>query len=229
MAFDECPPYPATRSYMEDSVSRTTRWLTRCVDRLEAMRGEGKYAPLLFGINQGGTCADIRIDHARRIAELDLPGYAIGGLAVGESHDEMYRILEETVPHLPRDRPTYLMGVGTPANILEAIDRGVDFFDCVLPARNGRHGHVYTSQGKLNLFNACHTRADIPLDPSCGCTVCRTHSRAYLRHLFKAKEMLAMRLAVMHNLHFYNSLMQNARDALDAGTFEAFKAESLAQ
>jgi len=228
MAFDECPPYPAARSYIEASVARTTRWLARCKARLEATQSQGRYTPLLFGINQGGTYADVRVAHAREIAAFDLPGYAIGGLAVGESHAEMYRILDEVVPHLPRDKPTYLMGVGTPENLLEAIARGVDFFDCVLPARNGRHGHVYTSRGKLNMFNAAHTRSDIPIDPACGCNVCRSHSRAYLRHLFKAKEMLAMRLAVMHNLYFYNRLMQDVRDALDAGQFDAFKAERLA-
>jgi queuine tRNA-ribosyltransferase len=228
MAFDECPPYPATREYMAASVARTTRWLARCKQRVGEMEREGAYAPLLFGINQGGTYADMRVQHAQRIAEFDLPGYAIGGLAVGESHEEMYRILDEVVPHLPQNKPTYLMGVGTPQNLLEAVARGVDFFDCVLPARNGRHGHVYTSQGKLNLFNAVHTRADIPIDPACACTVCKNHSRAYLRHLFKAKEMLAMRLAVMHNLYFYNHLMQDIRNALDAGKFEEFKKEQLA-
>jgi queuine tRNA-ribosyltransferase len=225
MAFDECPPHPATREYIQASAERTTRWLARCKKRLEGKEN----APLLFGINQGGTFADVRIEHAKRITEFDLPGYAIGGLAVGESHGEMYRILDEVVPFLPQDRPTYLMGVGTPENILEAVERGVDFFDCVLPARNGRHGHVYTSLGKINLFNACHTRADIPLDPVCGCFVCKNHSRAYLRHLFKAKEMLAMRLAVLHNLYFYNHLMKDIRDALDEGRFEKFKQEKLAQ
>lgn len=223
MAFDECPPHPATREYMEDSVARTTRWLARCIKRV----GETENAPLLFGINQGGIYADIRVEHAKRIAEFDLSGYAIGGLAVGEGHEEMYRVLEKVVPFLPQSKPTYLMGVGTPENLLEAVARGVDFFDCVLPARNGRHGHVYTSRGKINLFNACHERADIPLDPACGCLVCRDHSRAYLRHLFKAKEMLAKRLAVMHNLYFYNHLMGDVRDVLDAGRFDIFKAERL--
>ena len=229
MAFDECPALPATREYMRDSVDRTTRWLTRCQHKLAALKNEsGQSTPLLFGINQGGTFADMRIEHAQRITDMDLDGYAIGGLAVGESHAEMYYVLEEAVPHLPQHKPTYLMGVGTPENLLEAIARGVDFFDCVLPARNGRHGHVYTSQGKMNLFNAKYECDDNPIDPACGCTVCQRHSRAYLRHLFKAKEMLAMRLAVMHNLYFYNHLMQDVRDALDAGRFDAFKAERLA-
>jgi len=227
MAFDECPPYPAERKYIEDSVARTTRWLLRCKKHLAQKGLAGEYAPLLFGINQGGTYGDIRIEHAKEIAAFDLPGYAIGGLAVGESHDEMYRVLDAVVPFMPQGKPTYLMGVGTPENLLEAIERGVDFFDCVLPARNGRHGHVYTSAGKLNLFNARHERADIPLDPACGCEVCKTHSRAYLRHLFKAKEMLAMRLAVMHNLYFYNHLMAAVRDALDAGRFGSFKQGAL--
>lgn len=228
MAFDECPPHPATREYMKDSMERTTRWLARCKDRIEAIRVASPTSPaFLFGINQGGVYGDLRIEHAKRIAGFDLPGYAIGGLAVGESHEEMYRVLEEVVPHLPRDKPTYLMGVGTPENLLEAIDRGVDFFDCVLPARNGRHGHVYTSQGKLNLFNARHERADIPIDPLCGCKVCRTHSRAYMRHLFKAKEMLAMRLAVMHNLYFYNNLMRDVRNAIEAGTYDVFKKDRM--
>ncbi|MCL2602950.1 MAG: tRNA guanosine(34) transglycosylase Tgt [Defluviitaleaceae bacterium] len=229
MAFDECPPHPATREYMKDSMARTTRWLARCEARMEVLNNFGGiHRHFLFGINQGGTYTDLRIEHAKRITEYDLPGYAIGGLAVGESHEEMYRILEEVVPHLPRNKPTYLMGVGTPENLLEAIDRGVDFFDCVLPARNGRHGHVYTSQGKLNMFNALHERSDIPIDAACGCMVCQTHSRAYLRHLFKAKEMLAMRLAVMHNLYFYNRLMADVRDALDEGTFDIFKKNRIA-
>jgi queuine tRNA-ribosyltransferase len=228
MAFDECPPHPAERSYIKDSAARTTRWLTRCQSRLETKSSANEYAPLLFGINQGGTYEDIRIAHARQIADFDLPGYAVGGLAVGESHAEMYRILEAVVPHLPKAKPTYLMGVGTPENILEAVERGVDFFDCVLPARNARHGQVYTSRGKLNMFNAVHASADIPVDENCGCYVCKTHSRAYLRHLFKAKEILAMRLAVIHNLYFYNHLMKDVRDALDGGWFGSFKAERIA-
>jgi len=220
MAFDECAPYPSTREYMSNSIARTTRWLHRS----KAALGEGQ---LLFGINQGGIYADMRIEHAKEIAQISLDGYALGGLAVGEPAEEMYHILEETIPHLPHDKPTYLMGVGTPQNLLEAIERGVDFFDCVLPARNGRHGHVFTSQGKLNMFNARHERDDSPLDPNCNCETCRTHTRAYIRHLFKAKEMLAMRLAVIHNLHFYNTLMQKTRDAIDAGTFDVFKKSQL--
>ena len=223
MAFDECPPHPAERKYIIDSVHRTTRWLHRCVDRLNTTNA----APLLFGINQGGVYEDIRIEHAKVISELDLPGYALGGLAVGESHEDMYRILESTVPHLPQNKPTYLMGVGTPENLLEAVDRGIDFFDCVLPARNGRHGHVYTSQGKLNLFNAKFELDDSPIDPKCACPTCQSHSRAYIRHLFKAKEMLAMRLCVIHNLHFFNNLMADIRNALDNGQFAAFKKATL--
>jgi queuine tRNA-ribosyltransferase len=219
MAFDECPPALAERDYIERSVERTTRWLVRSRDRL------AEIAPhqLLFGINQGGLFEDIRIEHAKRISEMGLTGYAIGGLAVGESHTEMYDVLDFTIPFLPRDKPTYLMGVGTPANLLEAIERGVDFFDCVLPARNARHGHVYTSAGKLNMLNAKHERADIPIDAACDCYTCSTHSRAYLRHLFKAGEMLAMRLAVMHNLHFYNTLMAETRHAIESGNFAEFK------
>jgi len=220
MAFDECAPYPAERDYIERSVERTTRWLLRCREHLTKL-GSPQF---LFGINQGGTYADIRVAHAKEISRLGLDGYAIGGLAVGESHAEMYRILDAVVPHLPRDAPTYLMGVGTPENLLEGVARGVDFFDCVLPARNGRHGHVYTSAGKLNMYNACHERDDSPLDPLCGCSTCRTFSRAYIRHLFKAKEMLAMRLCVLHNLHFYNKLMAEIRGAIERGTFEEYKA-----
>ena len=219
MAFDECPPHPAERKYIIDSVNRTTRWLTRSKNRIDELNT----GQLLFGINQGGVYEDIRIQHAKEISEMDLDGYALGGLAVGETHEEMYRILDATVPHLPLNKPTYLMGVGTPQNLLEAIDRGVDFFDCVLPARNGRHGHVYTSRGKLNLFNAIYELDDSPIDPECSCQACVNHSRAYIRHLFKAKEMLAMRLCVIHNLHFYNKLMADVRDALDAGNFAEFK------
>ena len=221
MAFDECAPYPAERDYIADSVARTTRWLHRSKKSL------GKNQ-LLFGINQGGTYADIRIEHAKEISNLNLDGYAIGGLAVGESHLEMYRILEAVVPYLPQNKPTYLMGVGTPENLLESIERGADFFDCVLPARNGRHGHCYTGRGKINLFNAKYERDDRPLDPLCTCGTCGTFSRAYIRHLFKAKEMLAMRLCVLHNLHFYNNLMANVRAALEAGNFKAYKSECLA-
>jgi len=231
MAFDECAPYPAERDYMQSSVARTTRWLLRSRSHLAALNqrsGVLNKNQLLFGINQGGVYEDIRIEHAKEIVSFDLDGYAIGGLAVGEPHAEMYRILEAVVPYLPQDKPTYLMGVGTPENLLECVDRGVDFFDCVLPARNGRHGHVYTSQGKLNLFNAQYESADTPIDPLCGCSVCQMFSRAYIRHLFKAKEMLAMRLCVLHNLYFYNRLMADVRDALENGKFQAFKTERLA-
>ncbi|MCL2216367.1 MAG: tRNA guanosine(34) transglycosylase Tgt [Defluviitaleaceae bacterium] len=230
MAFDECAPYPCSREYMLDSVARTTRWLERCkvqIKRLNAQETTLNREQLLFGINQGGTFEDIRIEHAKEISEMDLDGYAIGGLAVGEPAPEMYRILEETVPFLPQKKPTYLMGVGTPENILEAVERGVDFFDCVMPARNGRHGHVFTSRGKLNITNAMYELDDRPLDPECTCYTCRNHSRAYIRHLFKAKEMLAMRLCVIHNLYFYNNLMQEIRDALDAGTFAKYKKSRL--
>ena len=226
MAFDECLPVPSERAYVEASVARTTRWLIRCKDRLEQLNNEERTlnrAQLLFGINQGGIYDDIRIGHAKAISELDLPGYAVGGLAVGETHEQMYHVLEQVVPHLPAQRPVYLMGVGTPENILEAVERGVDFFDCVLPARNGRHAHVYTGRGKLNLLNARFERDDAPIDANCECPTCARYSRAYIRHLFKAKEMLAMRLCVLHNLHFYNKLMQEIRDALDAGTFIQYK------
>jgi len=232
MAFDECPPYPATREYMLDSVARTTRWLVRCKERMDQLNAnEATLNPqqMLFGINQGGTFEDIRIEHAKEISEMNFAGYSLGGLAVGESHSEMYRILEETVPFLPQDKPTYLMGVGTPENILESVERGVDFFDCVMPARNGRHGHIFTSRGKLNIMNAAYERDDSPLDPDCDCPACRTHTRAYIRHLFKAKEMLAMRLCVLHNLHFYNRLMAEIRNALDTGNFAEFKRRQLEQ
>ncbi len=230
MAFDECPPYPATREYIQNSVDRTTRWLKICKDemaRLNSLEDTINKEQMLFGINQGGTYADIRIEHAKVISDLDLPGYSIGGLAVGESHDEMYRILEEVVPYLPQNKPTYLMGVGTPENLLESIERGVDFFDCVLPARNGRHGHVYTSKGKINIMNAKHELSDIPIDENCNCIVCKTYSRAYIRHLFKAKEMLAMRLCVLHNLYFYNNMMEEIRDSLDNGVFKEYKKKKL--
>lgn len=232
MAFDECPPHPATRKYMQDSVDRTTRWLGRCkaeMARLNAREDTINPHQLLFGINQGGTFEDIRIEHAKRIAEMDLDGYAIGGLAVGESHEEMYRILDETVPYLPSDKPTYLMGVGTPANILEGVDRGVDFFDCVYPARNGRHGHAYTNHGKMNLSNAKYELDDRPLDETCDCPVCRNYSRAYIRHLLKAKEMLGMRLMVTHNLYFYNSMMEEIRDAIEQGRYQEYKKQKLEQ
>lgn len=229
MAFDECPSSVADRRYMEDSVARTTRWLLRCKDemaRLNALPDTLNPRQMLFGINQGGVYEDIRVEHAKRISELDLDGYAVGGLAVGETHEEMYRILDAVVPHLPQDKPTYLMGVGTPANILEGVERGVDFFDCVYPSRNGRHGHVYTNRGKLNLFNAKYELDDAPIEEGCGCPACR-YSRAYIRHLLKAGEMLGMRLCVLHNLYFYNTMMEEIRDALDAGEFAAYKKRKL--
>jgi len=230
MAFDECAPHPCTRTYMENSVDRTTRWLARCkaeLERLNSLEDTINKNQLLFGINQGGTFEDIRMDHAKRISEMDLDGYAIGGLAVGESHEEMYRILDVTVPCLPEDKPVYLMGVGTPANILESVDRGVDFFDCVYPARNGRHGHVYTRYGKLNLFNAKYELDSRPIQEDCGCPTCRTYSRAYVRHLLKAKEMLAMRLCVLHNLYYYNHLMEEIREAIENGCYGAYKRQAL--
>ncbi len=230
MAFDECPPARAERSYVQPSVERTTRWLMRCkaeMERLNAQEDTLNPDQLLFGINQGAVYPDIRIEHARRISELELDGYAIGGLAVGETHEEMYAILEETVPYLPKDRPTYLMGVGTPANILEAVERGVDFFDCVYPTRNGRHGHLYTNFGKINLFNAKYELDDRPIEPGCRCPACRRYSRAYLRHLLKAKEMLGMRLCVLHNLYFYNTMMAEIRLALEKGEFAAYKKRKL--
>ena len=223
MAFDECAPALAERPYVEASVARTTRWLERCkkeMNRLNSLEDTVNKNQMLFGINQGAIYADIRIDHAKRISELDLDGYAVGGLAVGETHEEMYYILDETVPYLPRKKPTYLMGVGTPANILEGVDRGIDFFDCVYPSRNGRHGHVYTNQGKINLFNQKYEKG-------CQCPACRRYSRAYIRHLLKAKEMLGMRLCVLHNLYFYNTMMEEIRDALDAGNFRSYKEEKL--
>lgn len=232
MAFDECPPHPATRKYMQDSVDRTTRWLRRCkieMKRLNTQEDTINPGQLLFGINQGGTYEDIRISHAKQIAEMDLDGYALGGLAVGESHEEMYHILDETIPYLPEDKPTYLMGVGTPANILEGVERGVDFFDCVYPARNGRHGHAYTNHGKMNLANAKYELDDRPLDESCDCPVCRQYSRAYIRHLLKAKEMLGMRLMVTHNLYFYNSMMEEIRDAIEQGRYQEYKKQKLQQ
>lgn len=230
MAFDECPSSVADRSYVEASVARTTRWLARCkqeLARLNALPDTINKQQMLFGINQGAIYEDIRIDHARRISELELDGYAIGGLAVGETHEEMYRILDAVVPHLPLEKPTYLMGVGTPANILEGVERGVDFFDCVYPTRNGRHGHLYTNQGKINLFNQQYEKDMRPIEEGCRCPVCQHYSRAYIRHLLKAKEMLGMRLCVMHNLYFYNTMMEEIRDALDQGRFSAYKEEKL--
>lgn len=230
MAFDECIGLPAERPYVEASVARTTRWLERCkkeMHRLNQLEDTVNPKQMLFGINQGATFEDIRIEHAKRISEMELDGYAIGGLAVGESHAEMYRILDEVVPYLPEEKPTYLMGVGTPENILEAVERGVDFFDCVLPARNGRHAHVYTNKGKLNLLNAKYEKDDTPIDDTCGCPACRRYTRAYIRHLFKAKEMLAMRLCVMHNLYFFNSMMEEIRQAIEEDRFHAYKAAKL--
>ncbi|WP_196021115.1 tRNA guanosine(34) transglycosylase Tgt [Mediterraneibacter faecis] len=230
MAFDECPSSVADRKYMTNSVERTTRWLKRCKDemaRLNSLPDTINPHQMLFGINQGGIYEDIRIAHAQQIAELNLDGYAVGGLAVGESHEEMYRILDAVVPYLPENKPTYLMGVGTPANILEAVDRGVDFFDCVYPSRNGRHGHVYTNHGKMNLFNAKYELDDRPIEEGCNCPACRSYSRAYIRHLLKAKEMLGMRLCVLHNLYFYNTMMEEIRDAIDAGEFQAYKKRKL--
>lgn len=231
MAFDECPSSVATREYIQNSVERTTRWLARCkaeMARLNSLPDTINPHQMLFGINQGGIYEDIRIEHAKEIAKMDLDGYAVGGLAVGESHEEMYRILEAVVPHLPVEKPTYLMGVGTPANILEAVDRGVDFFDCVYPSRNGRHGHVYTNQGKLNLFNAKYELDDAPIEEGCQCPACRTYSRAYIRHLLKAKEMLGMRLCVLHNLYFYNNMMEEIREAIEEGRYKEYKREKLA-
>ena len=231
MAFDECPPALAERKYVEDSVARTTRWLHRCKEemaRLNSLPDTINKEQLLFGINQGAIYNDIRIEHAKAISELDLPGYAVGGLAVGESHEQMYDVLDHVVPYLPQNKPTYLMGVGTPANILEAVDRGVDFFDCVYPSRNGRHGHVYTNHGKLNLFNQKFEKDMRPIEEGCGCPACKTYSRAYIRHLLKAKEMLGMRLCVLHNLYFYNTMMEEIRNALDAGEFAAYKKNKLA-
>ena len=230
MAFDECAPAKAEREYVENSVARTTRWLARCKEEMKRLNGLEDTInknQLLFGINQGAVYTDIRIDHAKRIAEMELDGYAIGGLAVGETHEEMYHVLDETVPYLPADKPTYLMGVGTPANILEGVERGVDFFDCVYPTRNGRHGHLYTNHGKINLFNAKYELDDRPIEEGCGCPACRRYSRAYIRHLLKAKEMLGMRLCVLHNLWFYNTMMEEIRDALDEGRFASYKKEKL--
>ena len=231
MAFDECPPSLADRAYVEQSVERTTRWLARCRDelsRLNALPDTINREQLLFGINQGAVYEDIRARHARAIRELDLDGYAVGGLAVGESHEEMYRILDAVVPELPQEKPIYLMGVGTPANILEAVERGVDFFDCVYPSRNGRHSHVYTNHGKLNLLNAKYELDPRPIEEGCGCPACRSYSRAYIRHLFKAKEMLGMRLCVLHNLYFYNKMMEEIRNAIEQHRYAEYKAQKLA-
>jgi len=230
MAFDECIPNPSTRDYVINSVNRTTRWLERCkeeLSRLNTLEDTINKKQMLFGINQGGTYDDIRVEHAKTITALDLDGYAIGGLAVGETHEEMYRIIESVVPYLPNNKPIYLMGVGTPVNIIEGVSRGVDFFDCVLPARNGRHGHVFTSKGKINIMNAKYELDSKPIDEGCECPACKHYTRAYIRHLFKAKEMLAMRLCVLHNLYFYNKMMQEIRDAIDEDRFYAYKEEFL--
>lgn len=230
MAFDECPSSKAERKYVQASVERTTRWLERCkreMARLNSLEDTINPGQLLFGINQGAIFEDIRIDHAKRISEMELDGYAVGGLAVGETHEEMYHILDKVVPYLPQDKPTYLMGVGTPANILEGVERGVDFFDCVYPTRNGRHGHLYTNHGKINLFNAQYELDDRPIEEGCGCPACRRYSRAYIRHLLKAKEMLGLRLCVLHNLYFYNTMMEEVRDALDQGQFAVYKRKKL--
>ena len=225
MAFDECMENPAAYDYAVKSAQRTVRWLERCKTAHEKLKaGSVNPGQLLFGINQGATYEDIRIDNMKQIAELDLPGYAIGGLAVGETVEEMYRIIDVVEPHMPENKPRYLMGVGTPTNIIEAVWRGIDFFDCVLPARNARHGHLYTKSGKINIKNAKCERDFAPVDPECGCQLCQNYSRAYLRHLFKAGEMLGLRLAVMHNLNFYNNMMKDIREALDAGTFEEYRA-----
>ena len=230
MAFDECPPSLADRKYVQDSVDRTVRWLKRCkteMDRLNSLEDTINKNQLLFGINQGAIFEDIRIEHAKQITEMNLPGYAIGGLAVGESHEEMYQIIEAVIPYLPVEKPTYLMGVGTPANILEAVERGVDFFDCVYPSRNGRHGHVYTNHGKLNLFNAQYELDEDPIEEGCQCPACRRYSRAYIRHLLKAKEMLGMRLCVLHNLYFYNHMMEEIREAIKQGRYQEYKKQKL--
>ena len=228
MAFDECIENPAPRDYVQKSVDRTYRWLERCKAenaRLNSLPDTVNPQQQLWGINQGGTYEDIRVEHMKRIAQLDLPGYAIGGLAVGESAEEMYRIIDAVEPHMPVDKPRYLMGVGTPSNIIEAVARGVDFFDCVMPARNARHARLFTWEGAINLQNAKYATDLDPIDPKCDCPVCRRYSRAYIRHLFVAEEMLAMRLSVMHNLYFYNKLMEKIRNALDEGCFAQFRAE----
>ena len=230
MAFDECPSSVADRKYVENSVARTTRWLERCrneMARLNALPDTVNKEQLLFGINQGAVFEDIRIAHAKTISAMDLDGYAVGGLAVGETHEEMYRILDETVPYLPKEKPTYLMGVGTPANILEGVARGVDFFDCVYPTRNGRHGHVYTNHGKMNLFNQKYELDHRPIEEGCQCPACRSYSRAYIRHLLKSKEMLGMRLCVLHNLYFYNHMMEEIREAIEQGRYQEYKKQKL--
>lgn len=231
MAFDECPSSVAERSYIQKSVDRTTRWLERCKNKmaeLNSLEDTVNREQMLFGINQGGVFNDIRIEHAKRISEFDLPGYAVGGLAVGETHEQMYDVLDNVVPYLPAEKPVYLMGVGTPANILEAVDRGVDFFDCVYPSRNGRHGHAYTRYGKINLLNAKYETDERPIEEGCNCPTCRNYSRAYVRHLLKSQEMLGCRFMVTHNLYFYNHLMEEIRTAIEEHRYKAFKNERLA-
>ncbi|MDD6578216.1 MAG: tRNA guanosine(34) transglycosylase Tgt [Lachnospiraceae bacterium] len=230
MAFDECPPALAERSYVEHSVARTERWLKRCKIKMDWLNNQEttiNKSQLLFGINQGAIYPDIRIENAKRISDLNLDGYAVGGLAVGETAEQMYDIIEQTTPYLPKDKPTYLMGVGTPQNILEAVERGIDFFDCVYPSRNGRHGHVYTHKGKINLTNKKYETDMAPIEEGCQCPACRTYSRAYIHHLFKAKEMLGMRLAVLHNLYFYNHLMEEIRGAIEEGNYHQWKEETI--
>ncbi|MBQ9303070.1 tRNA guanosine(34) transglycosylase Tgt [Butyrivibrio sp.] len=230
MAFDECPSAKAEHEYVQMSVDRTTRWLLRCkkeMDRLNGLEYTVNPHQMLFGINQGAIFDDIRIEHAKRISELDLDGYAVGGLAVGESHEEMYHVLDTVVPFLPENKPTYLMGVGTPANILESVDRGVDFFDCVYPSRNGRHGHLYTNRGHINILNAKYEMDDTPIEEGCGCPACRRYTKAYIRHLLKAGEMLGMRLCVLHNLYFYNHMMTEIREAIEKGEYKAYKKRKL--
>jgi len=230
MAFDECPSARADHDYVKMSVDRTTRWLNRCkkeMDRLNSLPDTINKDQMLFGINQGAIFDDIRIEHAKIISEMDLDGYAVGGLAVGESHEEMYHVLDIVTDHLPKAKPTYLMGVGTPANILEAVDRGIDFFDCVYPSRNGRHGHLYTKKGHINLLNAKYELDNRPIEEGCSCPACRRYSRAYIRHLLKSGEMLGMRLCVLHNLYFYNHLMEDIRGALDEGRYKEFKKNTL--
>ena len=230
MAFDECPPALADRAYIKPSVDRTTRWLVRCKNEMNRLNGLSNTVnpnQMLFGINQGGVFNDIRIEHAKTIRELDLDGYAVGGLAVGETHEQMYDVLDNVVPYLPQNKPIYLMGVGTPSNILEAVDRGVDFFDCVYPSRNGRHGQVYTNAGKMNLLNEKFSKDMRPIDETCTCPSCRSYSRAYIRHLLKAKEMLGLRLCVLHNLHFYNEMMEEIRTSIDEGRFKEYKIQKL--
>ena len=226
MAFDECPPALAERKYIEQSVARTERWLMRCkaeMSRLNSLEDTINKEQLLFGINQGGILEDIRVANADRLSGLDLDGYAVGGLAVGESHEEMYAVLDAVTGHLPRNKPTYLMGVGTPLNIIEGVARGIDFFDCVYPSRNGRHGHVYTHRGRLNMMNKQYERDLDPIEEGCGCPACRDYSRAYIRHLLKAGEMLGMRLCTLHNLYFYNHMMEEIRASIRNGTFDEYR------